>query len=67
MSSPTAFPGQKPTTALARIQFSATTRFSIACASANSLLASTPTTLSSRMRGYLPDSSQVEKNGVQSM
>ena len=38
-----------------------------ACASSNSFLASGPTTLSSKMRGYLPASSQVWKNGVQSM
>ena len=67
MSSPTALAGQKPTTALAVSHFSATMRFSMACASANSFLASAPTTLSSRMRGYLPGSSQVWKNGVQSM
>ena len=66
-SSPTAFAGQKPITALAVTHFSATMRLSIACASANSFLASGPTTLSSRMRGYLPASSQVWKKGVQSM
>ena len=67
MSSPTALAGQKPITALAVSHFSATRRLSIACASANSFLASGPTTLSSKMRGYLPCSSQVWKNGVQSI
>ena len=39
----------------------------MACASLKSFLASSPTTLSSRILGYFPKSCQVWKNGVQSM
>ena len=47
--------------------FSALSLSSISLASLNRRFASSPTTSSSRMRGYFPASDQVIKNGVQSM
>ena len=67
MSSPEEFAGQKPITALALNQRRSTISRSIFCASSNSERAASPTTLSVRIAGYLPASSQVEKNGDQSM
>ena len=51
MSSPSRAAGQKPTTALGANHFSAMIRFSIACASSNSVLAAAPCSGSSRIAG----------------
>jgi hypothetical protein len=67
MSSPTRAAGNRPQTPLARSQRPSIIFFRKACASANSLRASVPTTGSSRIFGYGPESSQVWKNGPQSM
>ena len=67
MSSPMALAGQKPHTAAALNQRWSTICFSIFSASANSERAASPTILSSRIAGYFPANSQVEKNGDQSM
>ena len=59
--------GQKPTTALALMSFLLTISLSMACASMNSDVATSPTTSSSNISGYLPANSQVTKKGVQSI
>ena len=66
-SSRTVLAGQKPTTAWAVSQRPSTIFLSMACASRKTRVASSPTTSSCRMSGYLPARSQVWKYGAQSM
>ena len=61
MSSPSLAAGQKPYTPRAVSSFLATIRSSSCWASSNSLRAASPTFGSSKIRGYLPFSSQVMK------
>src|SRR6185312_5924081 len=67
MSSPTEFAGSSAMAPFAVSQRPSMMRFSIACPSASTLRAASPTTGSSRIAGYGPDSSHVWKNGAQSM
>ncbi len=67
MSSPWLAAGQKPYTPRAVSSFSAMMRSSSSFASSNNLRAASPCCGSSNMRGYLPFSSHVIKNGDQSM
>jgi hypothetical protein len=66
-SKPTVFAGQNPTAARAFNHPPSKMRESIFCASAKSAFAVGPTLSSSRINGYVPTSSHVRKNGVQSM
>jgi hypothetical protein len=67
MSSPSALAGKKPITAWAVSSRSATMRSSSRWASSKSSRALLPQVGFSKMRGYVPLSSQVWKKGDQSM